>query len=128
MIVLAAAMMMAAPAAAPAAPLQERRALGQCLSKFVHDKLSEKMEGAAFKTAAKTACAAQAATFRAAWVSYDVAMRTPRADAQQSADSQIEDYLQNSTDSYVDGANPKPKAADTASPVKPASSTTPPKP
>jgi len=129
MIVLAAAMMMAAPGAAPSAPIQERRALGQCLSKFVHDKLTDKMEGAAFKAAAKNACAAQAAAFRAAWVTYDVEMKTRRADAEQNADGQIDDYLQNSTDSYVDGTTPaKPKGADTASAVKPASETTPPKP
>jgi hypothetical protein len=126
MIVLVATMMMAA---APAAPSQERRAFGSCLSKFVHDKLTDKMEGPAFKAAAKNACAAQSAAFRAAWVSYDVAMRTPRSEAEQNADSQIEDYLQNSTDSYVDSTTPaKPKGADTASAVQPASSTTPPKP
>ena len=127
MIVLAAAaMMMAAP---PVAPGRERNALGQCLAKFIHDKLTDKMEAAAFKTAAKTACAAEATAFRTAWVSFDVAMRTPRSDAEQNADSQIEDYLQNTTDSYVDDITPqKPKGAGATPPVTPASSTTPPKP
>jgi hypothetical protein len=128
MIVLAAAMMMAAPAA-PAAPSRERNALGTCLQKAIHDRLADKMNADAFKTAAKTACSAQATAFRAAWVSYDVAMKTPRTDAEQNADSQVEDYLQNTTDSYVDDVNPpQPKSTGPASPVMPASSTTPPKP
>ena len=132
MIVLA-AMLMAGSAAAPAAPILERKALGTCLSKFVHEKLPDKMEAAAFRAAAKTACGAQVTAFRTAWVNYDVAMHSKRADAEQNADSQIDDYLQNSTDSYVDAtvpAKPKPAAATTGAPgpVTPASSTTPPKP
>jgi hypothetical protein len=128
MIVLAAAMLMAGNAAAPAAPSQERRAFGQCLAKFVHDKLETKMDAAAFKTAAKAACATQQAAFRTAWVTYDVAMRSKRSDAEENADSQIEDYLQNSADSYADTTNPAaPKPTGGASPITPASSTTPPK-
>ena len=42
MIVLTVAMMMAA--GTPVAPVQERRAFGQCLSKFVHDKLEAKLD------------------------------------------------------------------------------------
>jgi hypothetical protein len=143
MIVLAAAMMMAASGAAPAAPSLERKAFGLCLSKFVHDKLGDKMAAAAFKTALKTACATQQGAFRSAWVSYDVAMKTRRSDAEENADSQIEDYLQNSTDSYVSSTTPAPAHASSpvtqassttpapahaASPVTQASSTTPPKP
>ena len=131
MIVLAAAMMMAAPAAAvPSPPGKERRDYGMCLSRFVHDKLTgDKMDAAAFRTAAHTACGTEEAAFRTSWVNYDVAMHTKRADAEENAASQIEDYLQNMTDSYVDDITPaKPKGADTASPVKPASETTPPKP
>jgi hypothetical protein len=141
MIVLAAAMLMAGNA--PVAPSQERRALGACLTKFVHDKLADKMDATAFKAAAKAACAAQQAAFRTAWVSYDVAMKSSRTDAEENADSQIEDYLQNSGESYADAttsAAPKPAAAPSpvtpasspapapATALTPASSTTPPKP
>jgi hypothetical protein len=124
MIVLAAAMLMAG--SAPSAPSQERNALGTCLAKFVHDKLTDKMDPAVFKAAAKAGCAAQAAAFRAAWIRYDVAMRTKSSEAAENADSQIDDYLQNSTDSYVDVvAPPKPRVAAAASPMAPASSATP---
>jgi hypothetical protein len=148
MIVLAAAMLMAGSAAAPAAPSQERRALGMCLAKVVHDKLMDKMDAAAFKTAAHSACAAQENAFRTAWVNYDVAMKTRRSEAEENANGQIEDYFANSTDSYVSATGPETprpaaasavvqassttgsaaKPAGAASPVTQASSTTPPKP
>ena len=53
MIVLPIAMLMAAAGAGPVAPSHERAAFGQCLSKFVHDKLEAKMDLAAFKAAAE---------------------------------------------------------------------------
>jgi hypothetical protein len=128
MIVLAAAMLMAG-SAAPAAPSHERNALGQCLARFVHDKLNDKMDATAFKAAVKTACQPEQTAFRTGWVNYDVAMKTRRSEAEANADSQIQDYLQNSTESFVDAATPqKPQGPAAASPVKPASSTTPPKP
>ncbi|HEX5182323.1 MAG TPA: hypothetical protein VFW19_04120 [Allosphingosinicella sp.] len=138
MIVLAAAMMMAAPAA-PQVPGAERHAYATCLTNFVHAKLNDKMDGAKFKDAAHAACSTQADAFRAAWVNYDVAMRTKRSEAEENAASQIEDYLQNATDTYTDTVSPAPAHAQAAaaSPGKPAapasavtqaSSTTPPKP
>jgi hypothetical protein len=126
MIVLAAAMMMAA--AAPQAPAAERRAFGACLQKFIHDRLSDKLDAAKFKTGAQTACAAQEAAFRTAWINFDVAMRTKRSEAEENASQQIEDYLQNTTEDYVGDTTPEaPKPAKGTPPVTPASSTTPPK-
>lgn len=147
MIVLALVLNMAAPAAAPVAPSHERQAYGMCLSKFVHDKISDKMEANAFKAAMKAACATQEAAFRTAWVNYDVAMKTKRSDAEENAASQIDDYMQNSVEAYADSTIPakpagaaapvvqassaspaRPAGAASPSPVTPASSTTPPKP
>jgi len=128
MIVLAAAMLMAGSAAGPVAPSQERNALGRCLSNFVHQKLMDKMDAAAFRAAAKVGCANEQTAFRNAWVAYDVAMKTRRSEAEQNADGQIEDYLQNSTDTYVSTTNPPAPRSASPSPVTPASSTTPPHP
>lgn len=129
MIVLAAALMIAAPAAAPEPPGAERSALSACLQKFSHDKLNDKLSADAFKKGAQAACAAQEATFRAAWVRFDVAMRTKPSEAEQNAAEQVEDYLQNSTDDYVSTTNPTDSKSPKGDPtVKPASSTTPPKP
>jgi hypothetical protein len=136
MIVLPIAMMMAA---APAAPSQARQALGQCLSKFVHDKLEAKMDPAAFKAAAHTACAAQETGFRTAWVNYYVGMNTKRSEAEEIAGSQVDDYFQNSSDNYASTiapparpghpSGPTPASSTTAATsATPASATTPPKP
>ncbi|MDB5692611.1 MAG: hypothetical protein JWO81_1674 [Alphaproteobacteria bacterium] len=132
MIVLTIAMAMAASGAGPVAPSQERRAFGACLSKFVHDKLEAKMDPAAFKVAQKAACAAQEAAFRSAWVSYDVAMKTRRSEAEENAASQVDDYFQNSADTYVSSTTPAGGHAASGpsptNPVTPASSPIPPKP
>ncbi|HEY1607279.1 MAG TPA: hypothetical protein VGF77_16950 [Allosphingosinicella sp.] len=131
MIVLAAAMMMAA-SAAPQPPAAERHAFATCLTNFVHTKLNDKMDGAKFKDAAHTACTAQADAFRTAWINYDVAMRTKRSEAEENASGQVEDYLQNATDTYTDTVSPAPAshapAAAPAPAATQASATTPPKP
>lgn len=127
MIVLAAALMMAAPAP-PAPPAAERRAYGSCLAKFRTAKVNDKLGADAYKKAAQTACAPQEAAFRAAWISYDVAMRTKRADAEENAAQQVEDYLQNSTEDYVQSTTPADSKPHGDSAVKPAAATTPPKP
>ncbi|MEA3001237.1 MAG: hypothetical protein QOH81_25 [Sphingomonadales bacterium] len=126
MIVIALAMTMAA---SPVAPSQERKAFGTCLSKFVHDKLEAKMDAVAFRAAAKAACAVQEAAFRNAWISYDVAMKSSRSEAAENAAAQVDDYFQNSTDTYVSSTTPAGgHHSPAANPVTPASSTTPPKP
>jgi hypothetical protein len=132
MIVIVLAMTMAASTAAPVAPSQERKAFGTCLSKFVHDKLDAKMDVVAFRAAAKAACATQEAAFRNAWISYDVAMKSSRSEAAENAAAQVDDYFQNSTDTYVSSTTPAgghhSPAPAAANPVTPASSTIPPKP
>ena len=137
MIVLPVAMLMAAAGPAPTA--MERRAFGQCLSKFVHDKLEAKMDPAAFKAAQKAACAQQEAAFRNAWIAYDMSMKTKRSEAEENAASQVDDYLTNSADTYASSIappsrpghadGPTPAAATTgAATATPARATTPPKP
>ena len=137
MIVLPVAVLMAAAGPAPTA--MERRAFGQCLSKFVHDKLEAKMDPAAFKAAQKAACAQQEAAFRNAWIAYDISMKTKRSEAEENAASQVDDYLTNSADTYASSIappsrpghsnGPTPAAATTgAATATPASATTPPKP
>jgi hypothetical protein len=139
MIVLPVAMLMAAAGAGPVAPSHERQAFGQCLSKFVHDKLEAKMDPDAFKAAEKAACAPQESAFRNAWVAYDVAMKTRRSEAEENAAAQVDDYFQNSAETYASSTSPPPRPAHataptqassttTATAVTPASATTPPKP
>jgi hypothetical protein len=87
-----------------------RRNFGTCLNKVVEQKMSDKLGEDAFKAAAKAACASEANSFRTAWVSYEVSMKTKRADAEQNANSQIDDYLTNAVDTYKESQTPpKPK-------------------
>jgi hypothetical protein len=127
MIVLAAALMMAAPAL-PAPPAAERKAYGSCLAKFRTARMNDKLGADAYKKAAQTACATQEAAFRTAWINYDVAMKTRRSEAEENAAQQVEDYLQNSTEDYVQSTTPVGDKAHGDSAVKPAAATTPPKP
>ena len=77
-----------------------RKNFGMCLNKFVEQKAEEKLAEDAFKAGAKTACAKEETSFRTAWVSYEVSMKTKRADAEQNANSQIDDYLTNAIETY----------------------------
>jgi hypothetical protein len=79
---------------------QARRDYGACLSKFLKTQETKKIDTAAYKAAATTACAAQAEAFRRAWIAYDVSMKTAPSEAAQDAASQIQDYLDNSAETY----------------------------
>ena len=83
-----------------------RKNFGMCLNKAVEKMMSDKLAADAFKTAAKAACANEANTFRTAWISYEVSMKTKRTDAEQNANAQIDDYLQNAAETYTESQTP----------------------
>jgi len=87
-----------------------RKNFGACLNKVVEAKMSDKLADDAFKTAAQAACEKEATAFRAAWISYEMSMKTKRANAEQNANSQIDDYLSNAIETYKESQEPvKPK-------------------
>ena len=94
-----AAMLAAAPAAGP--PAQPRKAYAACLLKFEKAKNGEKLSSDEFVAAAKAACAPQEAAFRKSLVDYDVRTGMKRADAEEGASLQIEDYLVNTAETFV---------------------------
>jgi hypothetical protein len=104
---IVAAGMMGAAAQVPSAPVLPRKNYGDCLNKFVQAKVGDKLAEDAFKTGVKAACATQETAFRTAWINYEVGMKTKRADAEQNAESQIDDYLQNAVDNYKEWTTPK---------------------
>jgi hypothetical protein len=77
-----------------------RHDYGACLQKFLKTQLAKKIDAAAYKSAATTACATQADAFRQAWIAYDISMKTRPSEAAQDAASQVQDYLENSTEEY----------------------------
>ena len=93
-----AAMLAAAPAAGP--PAQPRKAYGACLTKFEKAKAGEKLTTEQFVAAAKAACAGEEDAFRKSLVDYDVRTGSKRADAEEGAEMQVEDYLANTADTY----------------------------
>ena len=95
----------AAPVGGPAQ--QPRKAYGACLQKVIKDKTAAKLSAEAFGEAVKAACAAQEAAFVKSLVDYDVATGIKRAEAEEGARLQVEDYLINSSDTYATYSDPK---------------------
>jgi len=107
--ILAAAFAAALPSAALAQagpPVRARQAFGQCLNRVVKDELPNKLDPDAVTARLKSACAAEANGFRTAWITYEVSMKARRSEAEQNADAQIDDYLQNAVDTYGDSVQP----------------------
>jgi hypothetical protein len=94
-----------APSSGPSA--QARKAYSICIQKVVKEKAGEKLTADAFTAALKAACAAQEASFHKSLVDYDVASGLKRADAEEGARLQIEDYLVNASDTYATYLDPK---------------------
>jgi len=109
MISFALATALAASAVQAGPPPQLRQAYSACLSGFMKAKIADKLDDAAFRSAAKAACAAQEAAFRDAIVASDVKMGMKKASAEEGAALQVEDYLVNTAETYQMRANPKPK-------------------
>ena len=110
-IVTAAITSMALAAAAPpSGPSgQPRKIYGACLQKVIKAKATEKLSAEAFSAAAKAGCAGEEAAFVKSLVDYDVATGSKRAEAMESAQAQVEDYLANASDTYSTMNEPNPK-------------------
>jgi hypothetical protein len=90
-------------AAPPVANLnQARQTYSACLSTLMKSNLKEKVAPDAFDTTLSSACKAEEATFRSASVSTDVAMGVKRADAEQTANLDITDIVDNTKQRYKD--------------------------
>jgi hypothetical protein len=107
-IALATALYVSAAPAGP--PPQLRKNYSVCLNRFSKEKMEAKLDAETFKAAAKTACASEEAAFRKSIVDYDVKMGVKRAEAEEGATLQVEDYLINTADTYsvLYGEQPKP--------------------
>lgn len=102
-----AAMMMAPNAASIDAP---RKAYVACLRAFQTTSLAAKMPPAAFSAALKTACPAEAERLTQALVAFDVGMGARRAKALANAAIDLESYVVNAEESYIDRFGPAPGA------------------
>lgn len=87
--------------AAQGPPLQPRTHFSACLSRFAKAKMADKMDEASFRAAAKTACAAEEEAFKASLVAFDTKMGAKRADAEEGATMEADDYLTSTTETYL---------------------------
>ena len=79
---------------------QARHAYGECLRQTMQTHLETKTEPSAFDAALASACSAQAATYRNAVMAAEKAAGSSPADAQDLANSEIEDLEANTKDLY----------------------------
>lgn len=110
MISLTLAAMLAAAPPAGGPPAQPRKAYGACLTKVAKAKAGDKLAGDAVKAALASGCATEEAAFKKSLVDYDVRSGMKRADAEEGAQLQVNDYLVNAAELYemnTAGAEPK---------------------
>jgi len=79
-----------------------RKAFAACLKTFEKNQMDGKVAPAAYETAVKTACPAEADALTQALVKYDVAMGTKRATATSNAERDVDDYRLTSVERYRD--------------------------
>ena len=105
MIAFVLALALAAPN--PASIDAPRQAFAACLKTFEGNQLRAKIDPAAYATAVKGACPAEAQALTDALVKYDVAMGTKRAAAEANAVRDLDDYRLTSEERYRDLSAPQ---------------------
>lgn len=95
------ALIAALTAAAPADGMtQPRKAYEQCLQKLHDAEIAQKAEATKFDAALGTSCAAQESALRNAIIAHYVGMKTPRAEAEQSAKDWLWDLQESAKERY----------------------------
>jgi hypothetical protein len=107
MITLFVALALAAPN--PSSIDAPRKAFATCLKNFENNQAKAKIDAAAYSTAVKAACAAEAQALADALIRYDVAMGTKRASAMANAQRDVDDYRLTSEERYKDTNAPAPQ-------------------
>ncbi|MDQ3074670.1 MAG: hypothetical protein M3Q88_03520 [Pseudomonadota bacterium] len=111
-------MMLLAMAPNPTVLDAPRKAYSVCIKGFETKSLAAKMDPAAYATALKGQCSAEADSLARALTSYDVAMGGKRATAAASAASDVADYRLTSEERFRD-LTPSAPAMATATPAPP---------
>lgn len=91
---------LALAAAQPDPVIPARKAYAECLNKVMRDHLEKKADAGAFDGAIQGACASQESGLRTALIASDVSRGFKRADAEEGAKLQIEDYLAVAKEDY----------------------------
>jgi len=119
------ALLVAAMAMQPADTTRAvREAYTRCLRVYVERSLTERMAPAAFATAYPQQCMTEQNAYRAAVIAREVAARSSRADAEESATMEIDDARLNFSERF-DMAQPEPAQQAAATPAPAAAPATP---
>jgi hypothetical protein len=118
-LVISSAIAMAGLQATIAAP---RAAFMSCLKQASAKAASDKVGADSFEAALRSACSAQASSFKGALVSFDVKNGVARKQAATDADLQIDDYLASQLDNYSSRLPASIAKAEPAAPAAPANS------
>ena len=126
---LVAMMMLALAAPNPGKLDAPRKAYQACLKSFETKSLGDKLDAAAYSTAIKGACTAEADALTRALTDYDVAMGSKRAAAAATAASDVADYVLTSEERFRDmmPAAPRTATASSSAPAAPQAAGTAPK-
>ena len=90
--------------------VQPRKAYEQCLQKLHDSELEQKAEASKFEAAIGTSCATQEAALKSAIIAHYVGMKTPRAEAEQSATDWVWDLKESAKDRYRSTIGSQPQA------------------
>jgi hypothetical protein len=99
-------LMLALAAPNPHALDPPRKAYSACIRAFETQSMAAKMDAAAYATALKGACTAEAEALARALIAYDVAMGGKRAAAAATAESDVADYRLTSEERFRDLMTP----------------------
>ena len=86
-----------------------REAFTTCLRTYVNHSIEARTEAAAFETEYPQQCTAQETAFREAIIRRDVAMRSTRNSAEESARLEIEDARANFSERFAAAMTPRPQ-------------------
>jgi hypothetical protein len=84
-----------------------REAFTLCLRNYVNQSIEARKDQAAFDAEFPQQCATQEAAFRQAVIRRDTAMRATRANAEESANLEVEDARANFSDRFAAAMTPR---------------------
>ncbi len=81
-------------------PAGPREDYSGCLRRLIRERVRERMSVEAFTSTARRVCASEERAFVLSVVDHNLATGARRADAEESARAQVEDYLTRAADTY----------------------------
>ena len=81
-------------------PTGPPRDYSACLGRLIQERVSDRMSANAFTSTARRACASEERAFRQSAATYEIATGARRADAEERAEAEVQDLLNNAANVY----------------------------